>query len=176
MSVNALSIKWDLLPYCYGQGLDLGCGDCRPHDFMVGVDIVAGSGPRGPNVIADARNLKIFADKSQDYVFSSNLLNELEDREKILAEWWRLIKDDGYLILFLPVNEKCQPKQMIDAMLPLRPWQMIEARTNNEFFFHVYRKCDKPSIVDQPKPEKIVALMKLGAHGDALWSSSVFPT
>lgn len=178
---EALQVKWDLLAYCYGLGLDLGCGDARPHDWFHGIDCKPGTGNLGPNEIMDARDLSRFADKSRDFIFSSHLLNELKDYEKNLKEWWRVLKDDGYLILYLPLepeaegNVGCTPKQIIDAMLPLKPWQMVDARTNGDKFFHVYRKCDLPTTLDQPKPEKICAVMKLGAHGDALWASSVLP-
>lgn len=175
MSDHALAVKWDLLPYINGRGLDLGCADARPHDWMHGIDIQPGTGNKGPNQIMDARDLSLFSDKSHDFVFSSYLLNELEDKGKVLAEWWRVIKDDGYLILFLPLAEGCDPKMIVDAMTPLKPWQFVEARVNENSFFHVYRKCDRPTELEQPKPENICAVIKLGAHGDALWASSVFP-
>jgi hypothetical protein len=54
----------------------------------------------------------------------------------------------------------------------LKPWQLVEARINGEQFFHVYRKCDAPTVLEVPDPDKVVAVMKLGAHGDALWASS----
>lgn len=175
MADEALAVKWDLLPWAYGNGLDLGCGDSRPHDFIHGIDIRPGSGARGPNQIMDARDLSRFSEKSHDYIFSSHLLNELTDYPSVLAEWWRVLKDDGYLVLFLPVTEACNPKAVVDAMAPLKPWQLVDARVNAEKFFQVYRKCDRPTVLDAPKPEKICAVIKLGAHGDALWASSVFP-
>ena len=105
----AQAVKWDLLQWCYGNGLDLGCGDGRPHDWFHGIDSKAGTGSKGPHRIMDARDLSVFSDKSHDFIFSSFLLNELieggEDPAKILAEWWRVLKDDGYLILFLPLVE-----------------------------------------------------------------------
>ena len=42
MTDFAAQVKYDILPYVNGEGLDIGCGDCRPHDFLVGVDIKAG--------------------------------------------------------------------------------------------------------------------------------------
>lgn len=178
----AKMIRWDLLPYCNGEGLDIGCGDARPHDFFVGVDIKAGNTQRGPNHIRDAKTLgTYFAAESQDFIFSSFLLNELEDWPTVLAGWWKLLKDDGYLILFLPVCEAaegvkaCNPKMVVDAMETLRPWQFVEARTNGQQLFHVYRKCDRPTDMAKPDLDKTVAVLKLGAHGDALWASSVLP-
>ena len=172
---HGLEVRWDILPYVSGQGLDLGCGDSRPHDWMVGVDRAPGTTQRGPNLIHDVTKLELFADKSQDFVFSSYTLNELSDIPAVLSEWWRLIKDDGYLILYLPLTETCNPKGIVDAMVPLRPWQFVVARANEKSMFHVYRKCNLPTVLGDPQPEKVCAVVKLGAHGDALWASSVFP-
>lgn len=185
---DAMSVKFDLLEHAWGKGLDLGCGDVRPHDYFVGIDIRPGNGPRGPNIIADCRpksmrpekergnaDLSMFADGSQDFVFSSNLLNELTNHEDVLKEWWRLVREDGKLILFLPITEKCTPKGIVDAMVPLRPWQLVDAQVSGDSFLHVYQKCDRPNVSAAPDPDKTVAVVKLGAHGDALWASSVFP-
>lgn len=190
---DALSVKFDILPYVNGKGLDLGCGDARPWDWFKGVDGRPGTTNRGPNLIADCRpqsvwskdaalggkpppdDLSQFADGAQDFVFSSHLLQLLTDWPEVLKEWFRLIRQDGYLILYLPVTETCAPKAVIDAMLPLRPWQLVEAQVSGDTFFQVYRKCDRPHVMAAPDRDKTVAVVKLGAHGDALWASSVFP-
>ncbi len=168
-------IRWDVLEYCNGQGLDIGCGDARAHDWMVGIDLKPGTTGRGPNLICDGAKL-MFADESQDYVFSSYCLNEMADITATLKEWWRVIKPMGYLTLFLPINEKTHSKAVIDAMVPLKPWQVVEIREANGQFLQVYRKCDLPTAawLTNP-PEKVCAILKLGAHGDALWASSVLP-
>lgn len=181
LSDFASQIRWDILPYSNGEGLDVGCGDARPHDWFVGIDIKPGTTQKGPNQIRDGRTLdKYFAAESQDFVFSSYLLQELDDWPAVLKAWWTLIKPNGYLILFLPEQEgeglkTSGPKQVIDAMAALKPWQMVEARKNGNQFFHVYRKCDLPTELEVPDPDKVCAVMKLGAHGDAMWASSVFP-
>lgn len=176
MTDFAQAVKWDILPYVNGEGLDIGCGDGRPHDFMVGIDSKAGSTNRGPNHIRDARKLRgYFADESQDYIFSSYLLQELDDWPTVLADWWHLIKPNGYLVLFLPLVEgKIEPKLLVDAMFPVKPWQLVDARVSNDAIFQVYRKCEGERP-EQPDPDKVCAVLKLGAHGDAMWASSVFP-
>ena len=178
----AQAVRFDILPYTVGDGLDVGCGDARPWDYIVGIDCKAGTTGRGPNHLRDARKLTgYFAPESQDFIFSSYLLQELDDWKKVLADWWGLIKPDGYLIVFLPLVEakegvkECTPKGLVDAMVPNRPWQLVEARINDGAFFHVYRKCDRPTELEKPDHDKICAVVKLGAHGDALMASSVFP-
>lgn len=153
----------------------MGCGDARPHDWFTGIDIKAGTTGRGPNLLRDARNLSLFADGSQNYVFSSYLLNELPEWPKVLAEWWRLVKPDGNLVLFLPLTETSQPKALVDAMMPLKPWQLVDARVAEQSFFQVYKKTDSAVELIAPDMNKVCAVVKLGAHGDALWASSVLP-
>jgi ADP-heptose:LPS heptosyltransferase len=168
-------VKWDILPYINGDGMDIGCGDARQHDWMVGIDCKPGSGPKGPNHIRDATKLRgYFSDESQDYIFSSYCLNEIEAWKETLQSWWKLIKPDGYLILFLPIEEgKIGPKDVVDAMLECKPWQLVDARVNDKSLFQVYRKRDAERE-EMPDPSKVAAVMKLGAHGDAIWASSVF--
>lgn len=174
----AASVRYDALEFCWGEGLDLGCGDARPWDYMVGIDNRAGTSGRGPNLVMDATNLTRFADGSQDYIFSSYLLHELIEQGKplpdVLTGWWRLLRPDGYLMLFLPITETCTPKIVLDAMEGAKPWQLVDARVNGQQFIQVYRKREAPHLVATlPDPEKVCAVMKLGAHGDALWASSV---
>ena len=175
MTAYSDAVRFDLLPYINGEGLDLGCGDARPWDWMVGIDINPGTTQRGPNLLKDARKLNFIADKSQDFVFSSYLMNEITEWRDVLPQWWSKVNDNGYLILFLPITETMNPKDVVDVMQSARPWQLVEAKINGEQFFQVYRKRDEPLVMDQPDPDKICALIKLGAHGDALWASSVLP-
>jgi ADP-heptose:LPS heptosyltransferase len=44
----------------------------------------------------------MFADDSLDFVFSSHLLEHIEDFEAALREWWRVVKPGGHLCLYLP--------------------------------------------------------------------------
>ena len=43
-----------------------------------------------------------FPDCSQDYVFSSHCLEDMQDTEGTLREWLRVLKPGGYLVLYLP--------------------------------------------------------------------------
>jgi ubiquinone/menaquinone biosynthesis C-methylase UbiE len=50
----------------------------------------------------DARSLTWFADRSLDFVYSSHVLEDFEDTSAVLAEWVRVLKPGGRLILYLP--------------------------------------------------------------------------
>ena len=88
-----------LLPYLFGKGLDLGCGSDKISKSALGVDWFTGP---GVDFFADIRSLPFFETESFDFVYSSHALEDIEDTEKTLREWWRLVKRAGYLILYLP--------------------------------------------------------------------------
>jgi ubiquinone/menaquinone biosynthesis C-methylase UbiE len=54
----------------------------------------------------DARNLYWFKDACLDYVYSSHLLEDFEDKKPILIEWIRVLKSGGLLILLLPDQKR----------------------------------------------------------------------
>ena len=91
--------------------------------YMVnGVDIGGGGSPIFPQAInideqqfpstvqwhGDARDLSFFRDGVLDYVFSSHCWEDFdsEEKPKILAEWVRVLKPDGYLFLLLPDEQR----------------------------------------------------------------------
>jgi ADP-heptose:LPS heptosyltransferase/predicted SAM-dependent methyltransferase len=105
-------IRQYVLPYCYGRGLDIGAvGGCGQQSWEYGVKsdsiIVDLRQARQPSVISDARYLKTTGDKSMDYVYSSHMLEDLIDEDKLscLNEWLRVIKDNGFLIIYCPVQK-----------------------------------------------------------------------
>lgn len=150
-------IKWDLVPFTRGRGLDLGCGPNKTFPHFIGVDNghhAAFGWQIKPDVsVETCEDLGLFASQSMDFVFSSHLLEHI-DFEKVpatLAEWSRVIKRDGYLILYLPdedeypkVGEKgANPdhrwnvnyEKVIDAMSQLRRgWDLVEFEKRNQGF------------------------------------------
>jgi ubiquinone/menaquinone biosynthesis C-methylase UbiE len=92
-----------VIKYCKGIGLDLGCGNFKIVSDAIGID----NHPQalGADIHLDLskeHSLRIFADNSMDYVFSSHLLEDFESTLPILREWCRVVKPGGYLILYLP--------------------------------------------------------------------------
>ena len=110
MSETALCRK-RLDCYCLGNGLDLGYGGDPIVPSAITVDLITqyskvGNHPR--NLTGDATNLYWFKDNVLDYVYSSHLLEDFEENEteKILSEWLRVLKYDGNLVLYCPVEKK----------------------------------------------------------------------
>ena len=154
-------VKWDIVEYTAGRGLDLGCGLFKTFPHFIGVDNGHHWGNQGVDVMVDTcEDLSIFADNSMDFVFSSHLLEHITDYEAALKEWWRVIKTDGYLILYLPHKEYYPnigeaganpdhkhdfvPVDIINAMVKISGWSMrVNENRNdgNEYsFFQVFQK------------------------------------
>jgi len=97
-------IRDKVMPFVRGKlGLDLGCGNDRVTPLAVGVN------RRNPpeeglvsNLWLDLNNRLPCPDCSWDYVYSSHLLEHLKNPWKVLTDWWRVVKVEGHLILYLP--------------------------------------------------------------------------
>lgn len=199
---ESAKVRFDIVPYACGRGLDIGCGTEKVFDSFLGVDncvdnLLFGAQIK-PDLGAQAEDLGIFSDESFDSVFSSHTLEHIVDYRKALAEWWRLVKVGGYLILYLPHRDlyprigqpganpdhkhDFAPEDIVEAMRELGGWDLVENETRDQgfeySFLQVYRKradAEQTEPWSAPKPEKTLALVRLGAFGDALWLSSVLP-
>lgn len=113
---ESAKIKYDIVPYTRGRGLDLGCGMYKTYPHFIGLDNRKQWGHDLPpadeyalrmnvDIDCDCSNLDLFTSNSMDFVFSSHLLEHMSDPKKVLTNWWRLIKPGGYLVLYLPHAE-----------------------------------------------------------------------
>jgi ADP-heptose:LPS heptosyltransferase/predicted SAM-dependent methyltransferase len=196
-------VRYDLMRYAAGAGLDLGCGGEKVLPHFLGVDSGKDAGLYGATIRADVNvvtceRLPIFADRSFDTVFSSHLLEHIEDTDSALSEWWRLVKDGGHLVLYLPHADLYpnigQPganpdhkhdfrnADIVDAMARVASdWELIEDETRDQLreysFLQVYRKNAALGTPAKALPAraagKRAAVMRPGAYGDALWGASV---
>lgn len=98
-----------LAPYCKGVGIDVGFGGCAivPSAMCLDREELNPSRARNPHaspthLVGEAENLRWFKDGVLDYVYSSHCLEDFYDTKAVLAEWLRVIKPGGYLVLFLP--------------------------------------------------------------------------
>lgn len=199
---EAGKIIWETVPYTRGQGLDLGCGGHKVWPHAIGVDNYAATAQFGnamkPDVASSCEKLSIFGSASVDWVFSSHLLEHLEDTAAALREWWRVIKPSGYLILYLPHGDfypkvgepganpdhkhNLWPQTIVDHMKDVGGWDLIRNEDRNEgreySFFQVFKKrTDGKHLYShkKPKPEKRAAVLRYGAFGDAIQASSILP-
>lgn len=196
---EAAKIRWELVEYTNGRGLDLGCGQFKAFPHFTGVDNGHHWGMKGVDVhVETCEDLSIFADKSMDFVFSSHLLEHIVNTKAALKEWYRVIKEDGYLILYLPhkdhypnIGQKGAnpdhkhdflPEDIEAVMQEVGGWDLIRNETRSEdreySFFQVYRRSatnDHKFSYKDTKPSKTCAVVRYGAFGDAIQASSIYP-
>ena len=195
-------VRFDVLPYLSEGGLDIGCGPKKVWPHMLGVDSGADTQlfgiPMKPDLmIATAERMPIFGDGAFASVFSSHLLEHIQDWTAALREWWRLVKVGGYLVLYLPHRDLYpnvgQPganpdhkhdfteAEILDfACLAFPDWTLMECQRRDqaqEYSFLIVLRKDAPGagqrdLTRLPRPAKTAGLVRIGAHGDAVWASS----
>lgn len=198
-------IKWEIVPYTRGKGLDLGCGMQKLYPHWIGVDSNKDEAlfghPAKPDIKVDtAERLEMFASNSMDFCFSSHLLEHIEPERVTgaLKEWMRLIKNKGYLVLYLPDEDEypkvgtegCNPdhkwnvnyEKVIQYMRAAGFWDLIRFEKRNQdreySLLFVFRKTgsgqhESWKKADKPKA-KTCAVVRYGAYGDLIQASSVF--
>lgn len=101
-------------PYLSGNGLDLGSGGTPVVPWAISMDLPTGEflhyrsnqqPEHSIHLAGDARNLHWFRDGVLDFVYSSHLLEDFFEWEPVLAEWARVIKPGGYLVILVPDKE-----------------------------------------------------------------------
>ena len=94
-----------LRPFCVGCGLDIGPGGDPICDSAIRIDLAepySHVGKYSVQLTGDASQLSWFRDGVLDYVYSSHVLEDFADTEKVLCEWLRVLKPGGRLVLFCP--------------------------------------------------------------------------
>jgi ADP-heptose:LPS heptosyltransferase/predicted SAM-dependent methyltransferase len=205
-SAESKKIVWEVAPYLRGKGLDLGCGTFKILPQAIGVDTGEDAGKYGWRSVADIRQdatkLNMFASQSMDFVYSSHLLEHVEDHKAALREWWRVLKHGGKLALYLPhklfypnIGEEgsnpdhkhdFMPQDIIDAMEEVATeagqFDLVDCQERNNddeysmllVFKKIQGKKAKFSYKD-PKPTcKTVMVCRFGAFGDMMQATSVF--
>ena len=61
----------------------------------------------GKVIISDAVDIAIIKNEEYDFVFASHVLEHIANPLKAVAEWLRIIKKDGYIIIIVPEKSIC---------------------------------------------------------------------
>lgn len=91
------------MPYLYGKVIDIGCGGAKILPDAFGID-----GRDLPGVDFITNNLYTLPEQLHgkielaQAIFSSHVLEHLPDHYGAITSWSRLLKPNGYLILYLP--------------------------------------------------------------------------
>jgi len=95
-----------VLNYCNGYGCDVGFGGDKIKKDAVGIDFAKPYAFAGDDKVDIACDLSKDAipvpDNTYDYVYSSHLIEDFEDTERILKDFIRILKNNGNLILVFP--------------------------------------------------------------------------
>lgn len=91
--------------YCQGEGLDIGCGADPIIDGCSGWDMVNG----------DAQYLASIPDETFDFVYSSHCLEHMVDVRVALANWFRVIRPGGYLLLYIPHRDLYEKRRRLPS-------------------------------------------------------------
>lgn len=75
--------------------------DCKMHALFDAEQMKFGHSIAPIDIIAEADAIPL-PDSSQDYVFSSHVLEHLVDPIGAIIEWYRLVKNKGYIALVIP--------------------------------------------------------------------------
>ena len=198
---ESFKIRWEIVRYTRGKGLDLGCGRAKLYPHFIGIDNNKDAGlfniEAHPDIHGNAEDLSMFATQSMDFVFSSHLLEhyEYKDVPNVLKEWWRVLKKDGYLTLYLPDEDEYpkigEPHANIDHKwnvnkdrvlhaMEFANFDLVECQKRNKddeySLLFVFKKIanGKRYSYQNPRPEKTCGVIRYGAFGDLIQASSVF--
>jgi predicted SAM-dependent methyltransferase len=98
---EAAKCKNRIMSYLIGKNVvDIGVDDDKICKWAIGIDLYRVTDD--VNLVGDATNLYWFKDNSIDVVFSSHTLEDIQNTERTLIEWLRIVKRGGYLILYIP--------------------------------------------------------------------------
>lgn len=201
---EAAKFKYEVVQYTRGLGVDLGCGPHKAFPHFIGVDSkkdteLFGIQMEPDNVVEDASKLPMIPDGKLDFVFSSHLLEHITDYKAALAEWWRIIKAGGHLVLYLPDRDLYpnigEPGANPDHKHDFVADDIIKAVTSigtgfdlmmnelrddrNEYsFLLVFRKREDGIYTfpcDDIPTQKTVCVSRFGGFGDMLMMSNILP-
>jgi len=196
-------VRYEVLPYLARGGLDIGCGPEKVWPHLIGIDSgkdtdLFGIDMKPDIVVPNAGKLGIFTDGSAESIFSSHTLEHIEDWHGALREWWRLIKVDGYLVLYLPHRDLYPnigqpganpdhkhdflPDHIVDfCRIAFMDWALVANQVRgdgNEYsFLLVFQKKARGAGQSEPyradRPARKAGIVRIGGNGDALWAASV---
>jgi len=108
-SKKLIVCKPEILNYLVGNGVDLGAGHIKVRPEALGIDF----GSNGHSWVGDVTQLFWFKDSVLDYVFSSHCLEHVIDDVATLREWTRVLKANGYLVLYVPDDNQFDNTEML---------------------------------------------------------------
>lgn len=186
-------IKYLLPRYTRGRVLEIGCGMEKAYSHFFGYDSGHHFGKGAADITGDAADLSLFADESFDAVFSSHVLEHMEDMQAALNEWSRVIKPGGFLCLYVPsanLYPKCgepganpdhkhdiYPGDVAAMLLGFGKFVQMECEERdqcNEYsLFEVYQKHKRLDYgTEHPKVRLVNGITVMGNDGSKIIDSA----
>lgn len=126
------SQQYTLLPYCKGEGAEIGCAKKKCHPYSMGVDI----NPHSHAVIIAPGDKMPFKNDQLDYVVSSHCIEHIPDREGAIKEWVRVLKPNGVCAFITPDIENWGP-QFYEDPTHVSPYTLDEVQAKFSPFFNI---------------------------------------
>lgn len=98
--------------YINGEGIDIGCGRLYGYSDNIRVHETAIAHDKD---MCDAHTMNIFEDNRFDYVYSSHVLEHLEDPFLAIKNWYRICKPNGYIIITVPSKYRYEKKDNLPS-------------------------------------------------------------
>lgn len=100
---SAIDLMWSyeaekLLPWCYGKGADIGCGQRSIKEGIIRVDLDPN---HKPDICCSGDDLP-FKDGELDFITSIHSFEHFSDQKKLLIEWLRVLKSGGIVGIVHP--------------------------------------------------------------------------
>jgi len=155
--------RYLFLPYCQGNGLDIGFGGDPIVDTAITFDLperYSHVGDKPQHIKGNAQSLYMFNDKSLDYIYSSHCIEDFIDTWGVLVEWLRVLKIGGLLCLLFP-DEK-----IYRTRTPIRN---IEHKHNDfslAFLTDTMRRIDKAKRLSEEYGLEIVLAKEMFDNND----------
>lgn len=114
-------VRDSLSKFCIGDGVDIGYGGDPIVPWAICMDLenkYADYEGRPQHLHGNAEDMVWFRDESLDWVYSSHVLEDFEEPELVFLEWWRIVRKEGKLILFLPDEQKYRAHCMNSGKTP----------------------------------------------------------
>ena len=97
--------------YITGQGIDIGCGrNVGDSDPISDVNCI-----HHDRDDCDATTMAKYADNTFDYVYSSHVIEHLSDPVTAVANWVRICKPGGYVIIYAPHRDYYEGKKQLPS-------------------------------------------------------------
>lgn len=167
------SLRWGVVPYTAGSGLHVGAGSQRTFPNAIGVDTATAP---GVDLLMKLDRLPLFADGVYDFVVVGDALQRVAQPRQLLADCWRVLGVNGFLILDRPTSVAAEWVQ--DADSPYRDFvhhTQLRLGARQVDVFQKLAAGEGRHAVPPMTADKTVAVIRPGGFGDALWASSILP-